>query len=78
MEHIGKHYEKEEREKTGLGEEKEDVELREWALEQGIVVDCGDKGLWLDSMQGTHMVVNRRGNIAVVDDVEEDAVGEEE
>ena len=51
MEHIGKHFEKAEREKHDLGQGGEDPELRLWALQEGIVIDCGDKGLWLDGMQ---------------------------
>ncbi len=85
MEHIGKHFEKAEREKKDLGEGKEDPELRVWALEQGIAVDCGDRGCWLDGMQGSRRTEEeltastpKRGKVLEAGDVEEDAVGDEE
>ena len=35
MEHVGRHFEREDR--IGLGEEGEDVALREWGLNEGIL-----------------------------------------
>lgn len=89
MEHIGKHFEKAEREKKDLGPGMEDPELRKWALEQGIVVYCGDKVCLLQGSQADRGAAKtesaartRRGKIVEVDDVEEDededAAGDEE
>jgi hypothetical protein len=47
MEHVGKHFERNEKEREGR-DGGEDVELREWALREGIVLDCGNRGFWLD------------------------------
>lgn len=86
MEHIGKHFEKAEREKKELGEGREDPELKLWALDQGLIVDCGDRGCWLDGLQGNRRAgksmpsgMARRGKV-VNDDVggEEDAAGDDE
>ena len=52
MEHIGKHFERADREKKGLGGGDEDLELRAWAVREGIVVDCGEGGFWLDGLKG--------------------------
>lgn len=83
MEHIGKHFERAEREKKDLGEGKEDAELRRWALEQRIVVDRGNKACCLTSLQGVpghekgvRAVNSKRGKF--VEKVEEDAAGDEE
>ena len=42
MEHIGRHFEREDR--RVLGVEEEDLALREWGIEQGILV--GVDGEW--------------------------------
>jgi hypothetical protein len=52
MEHIGKHFERADREKKRLGRGDEDLELRAWALKEGIVIDCGEKGFLLDGLKG--------------------------
>ncbi len=86
MEHIGKHFEKAEREKKDLGAGEEDAELRSWALHQGIIVDCGDGGCWLDGLQGSTRArkaapsgMTRRGNAVNGDAAdEEDAAGDDE
>lgn len=85
MEHIGKHFERAEREKVDLGEGEEDLELRAWALKQGIVVECGDAGCWLDGVQGNRVMgkavsaaTNRRSKVKKAGDVEEDAAGDDE
>lgn len=74
MEHIGKHFERAEREKNKLGKGEEDPELRTWALKQGIVVDCGDRGFWLDGLQGSQVI----GKFTEGGVEEEDAVGDDE
>jgi hypothetical protein len=85
MEHIGKHFESSERDKTDLGEGEEDPELRVWALEQGIVIDCGERGCWLDGLQGDQERIRagtttgtNRGHVMEGVDVEEDAIGDDE
>jgi hypothetical protein len=52
MEHIGKHFERADREKKRLGRGEEDLDLRDWAVREGIVVDCGEGGFWLDGSKG--------------------------
>lgn len=37
MEHVGRHFERDER--SSLGEEVEDLSLREWGLKEGILTD---------------------------------------
>ena len=49
MEHVGKHFEKADRARDDIGFGDEDLELRRWALQEGIVVDKGNKGLLLDN-----------------------------
>ncbi len=87
MEHIGKHFETAEREKRDLGAGEEDAELRSWAVHQGIVVDCGDGGCWLDGLQNIRRpgkaVISgmaRRGKAVNGGDLadEEDAAGDDE
>lgn len=82
MEHVGKHFEKAEREKRDLGEGVEDPELRMWALQQGIVVDCGDRGCLLQGMQGgggfDNAARTKRRKFVKVGEDDEDAVGDEE
>ena len=85
MEHIGKHFEKAERDKKDLAGGEEDPELRLWALQEGIVVDCGDKGCWLAGLQETWGAVRSsgmartiRGKVMEAGEVDEDAVGEDE
>jgi hypothetical protein len=85
MEHIGKHFEKAEREKKDLGIGEEDPDLKLWALHEGIVVDCGNKGCWLDGMQATRDVVRspamartRKGKVMEVGEADEDAIGDDE
>lgn len=41
MEHVGRHFEREER--VALGEEREDGALREWGLREGILVIVGGR-----------------------------------
>ena len=84
MEHIGKHFEKAEREKQDIGEGEEDPELRMWALEQAIVVDAGHRGCWLEGLQGSRgtgkaatSAMTTRGRMAQRDE-EEDAMGDDE
>jgi hypothetical protein len=68
MEHVGKHYEK------GEGEEKEDEELREWAVREGLLRQISN-GTWrlkgLKDDRDTEVVQHQ------LDD-DEDAEGEEE
>jgi hypothetical protein len=82
MEHIGKHFEKAEREKKDLGEGEEDPELRIWALAQGIVFEGDDGCCWLASFQGTGKTVRaavaRRCKVVEVGEIDEDAVGDDE
>jgi hypothetical protein len=68
MEHVGKHYEK------GEGEEKEDEELREWAVREGLLRQISN-GTW--RLKG----LKNDGDTEVVQhqlDDDEDAEGEEE
>lgn len=37
MEHVGRHFERDER--SSLGKELEDLSLREWGLKEGILTD---------------------------------------
>jgi hypothetical protein len=82
MEHIGKHFEKAEREKKDLGEGGEDPELRIWALAQGIVFKGEDGSCWLQCLQGTgrtaRAAVARRCRVVEVAEIDEDAVGDDE
>lgn len=83
MEHIGKHFESAEREKKDRGEGDEDLELRAWALEQGIVVDCGPRGYWLAGLQDERdsrkaVPVTRAKRGKNFEGGDEDAIGDDE
>jgi hypothetical protein len=85
MEHIGKHFEKSDRDKKAMGEAKEDVELRIWALEQGIIVDCGKRGYWLTGLQdirgsgkAVSAAMSKQARAMESDAIDEDAVGDDE
>jgi hypothetical protein len=77
MEHVGKHFER-----TESLHEEEDEDLREWALQEGIVKDYGTRGFWLVGMEPAEVSTTggssrRRGRPQQEDD-EEDAEGENE
>lgn len=63
MEHVGKHFEGKEREGEDgpdVEEEEEDEDLRDWAVREGIVKNCGEKGFWLAGMEPSGGRAGRR------------------
>lgn len=48
MEHVGKHLAKGD---TSTRQEEEDQDLTKWALEMGLLKDCGDAGVWLQGCE---------------------------
>ena len=84
MEHVGKHFEGKNNGATDVGNlhEEEDDDLREWALQEGIVRDYGPKGFWLVGMEPAEVSNAGRSSRRRVrpqqKDDEEDAEGENE
>ena len=88
MEHVGKHFEGKH---NGVADvenvqEEEDEDLRDWAVQEGIVRDYGSRGFWLVGMEpaevgagaGRSSRRRRRGQAEVDDDEDIDAEGENE
>lgn len=84
MEHVGKHFEGKNNGATDVGNlhEEEDDDLREWALQEGIVRDYGPRGFWLVGMEPAEVSNTGRSSRRRVrpqqKDDEEDAEGENE
>jgi hypothetical protein len=88
MEHVEKHFEGK---FNGAAEmenmqEEEDEHLRDWAVKEGIVKDCGTRGFWLVGMEppevkdttGRSSRRRAKGQQELGDEDDIDAEGDEE
>ena len=84
MEHVGRHYEAIAKGtvKAEDMQEEEDEDLRQWALQEGIIEDDGRDGCWLVGLEPKATALSPRRRRAqrplLEEDDDADAEGEEE